>query len=174
MQMAAHLPQKRIAFAEQAQFVGGQNFQLYQLFKRIDLITIARDPEQCVEVAQTPFAFLDIRLDQIARLTSADMALVALGQFRLDKLTRCAAHDLFLKACDKLFVQGRRARQKPVFEHGRPHCEIGLRLGHAIFNRARGMADLQAEIPEKIENMLDKTFRRCVALIGQQKQQVDV
>ena len=42
----AHLPQKRIAFAEQAQFIGGQNFQLDQLFQRIDLIAIACNPEQ--------------------------------------------------------------------------------------------------------------------------------
>ena len=36
------------------------------------------------------------------------------------------------------------------------------------------MADFQAEVPEKIENVLNKTFRSCVALIGQEKQKIDI
>ena len=60
---------------------------------------------------------------------------------------------------EKLIV----ARQVPRFEHGRlgQHVAIGLRDSFA--HRTRRMSDFETNVPEKIENLLDRMLRATPA-----------
>ena len=57
MQMAAHMPEKIIAFSEQAQLLGRQHAKADQIIKRFHLIAIAGNPKQSVQIAQAALAF---------------------------------------------------------------------------------------------------------------------
>ena len=78
--MAAHRPEKILGLAETDKLGPGEHVLVNQLFASADTVIIFRDPEQRLQIAQAAFAFLDIRLDQIARLALARMALIAFGK----------------------------------------------------------------------------------------------
>ena len=58
-----------------------------------------------MQVAQAALAVLDVGLDAIARLAGPPVALVALGQLRLDELLGGALHDLPLEAPHQVLEQ---------------------------------------------------------------------
>ena len=86
MQMAAHAPQEFLAALEQAHFGAGEKAGGDELARLADAIDIFGDPEERVEVAQASLAFLDVRLDEIARGAGAGDAGVAFFELRADEL----------------------------------------------------------------------------------------
>src|SRR3546814_11034416 len=70
-----------------------QDAELDEVCRIAHAIVIFGDPEERVQVAQAPFSFLDVRLDQIARVTGLLLALVALGELGGDAFrSRARAH----------------------------------------------------------------------------------
>ena len=66
MHVAAHRPEKILAAAEQLVFVLVEDAALDQLVRLAHAIDVFGDPEQRVQVAQSAFAVLHVRFDQIA------------------------------------------------------------------------------------------------------------
>ena len=174
MQVAAHRPQKILAAAEGAVFLRVEHAALDQLVGAADAIDVFRDPEQRVQVAQAALAVLDIGLDQIARLSGAAQALLALGQFRGDELGRAALHDLLVEARDQFVVQRLVAGQKPGFQDRGADGHVAARLADRFVDRSRGVADLQAHVPQAIQDRFRDLLAPRGLLVGQDEQQIDV
>jgi hypothetical protein len=65
-------------------------------------VEVLADPVQGLQATQPAFAVLDVRLDKIARLADALVAVVALGKFCSDEFRGRALHDFLVKADLKL------------------------------------------------------------------------
>ena len=90
MQMAAHRPEEILRAVEALRLVRRQHLALDQLVDVVDAVEVFRDPEQRVQIAQAALAFLDVGLDEIARIAEPRVALVALVELRFDELRgRC-------------------------------------------------------------------------------------
>ena len=51
---------------------------------------------------------------------------------------------------------------------------VALGVAQALVDRARGVADLQAQVPQQVEHELDDLLAARRLLVGQQEQQIDV
>jgi hypothetical protein len=127
------------------------------------------DPEQGVEVAQAPLALLHVRLEQEAAIAQPLVALVALRQLRLDEVGAVAGDDLLLVGPDQLLVEMLRTPHEPGLEQRRADREVALGELHAFGHRAHGLADLQAEVPELVEQELGQLLDQRRALVGHRK-----
>ena len=103
MQMAAHRPEKILAAPKQLELRAVEDAAIDQLLRLAHPVDVLGDPEQRVQVAQPAFAVLDVRLDQIARLSGAPMAFLALGKLRRNEFRRARLDDFLVEAGGELF-----------------------------------------------------------------------
>ena len=133
------------------------------------------EPVQRVQVAQAAFAVLDVRLDQIARGAGAGMAGILLGELRLDERR---AHCLRAPPCGsdarKSAIERLVAEDQARIEQRGADGHVGMAEAHALIDVARGVADLEAEIPEQIEHVLGDALAPGGLLVGKQEKQIDV
>ena len=102
------------------------------------------------------------------------MSRVALGELAFDKLRCGAAHDVGIKTPLQVSEKRLLAPQIARLEQPGADRQIGFGLTQAFLDRARRLTDLQAEVPQQIEQILDNLLGMRGPLVGQQKQQVDV
>src|SRR5207237_9283183 len=107
------------------------------------------------QVSEPALALLDVGFELVAAIADPDVALVALGELRLDILRRCAAHDLGLEARLQLLIERLLAPDVARFEERGADRQIGLGVAAALGDRTRRLADLKAEIPQQIEQEFD-------------------
>ena len=127
-----------------------------------------------MQIAQTALAVLDIGLNEIARLPGAAVAFLALGEFGGDEFRRGALHHVLVEALDQFVVKAAIAGEVTDFENGGADGHVAARLADRFIYRARRMADLQAHVPQAIENRFSNLFAPSVLLVGQDEQQIDV
>ena len=60
------------------------------------------------------------------------------------------------------------------FEHGGADGEIALGVADGLLDRARRLPDLEAEIPQRVEQVLDHLLGMRCALIGGEEKQIDI
>ncbi len=174
MQVAAHRPQKILAAAEGAEFQRVEYAMREQFAAVAHAIDVFRDPEQRVQIAQAALAVLDIGLDQIARLSGAAMALLALGELGGDEFGRRALHHLLVEARDQFVVQRLVAGEKPGLQDRGADGHVAARLPDRFIDRAGGMADLQPHVPQAIQDGFGDLFAPGGLLVRQDEQQIDV
>ena len=174
MHVAAHRPQEIPAAAENSVFLLVEHAVLKQLLGFAHAIDVFGDPEQRVQIAQAAFAFLHVRFDQIARLTGAAQALLAFGKLGGDEFRRAVLDDVAVEAGDELVVELAVAEQIAGLQHRGADRHVGLGLADAFVDRAGGVADLQAHVPQAIENRLGDRFAPGGLLVRQQEQEIDV
>ncbi len=174
MDIAADRPQEIGAAAEGAVFLRVEHAVFQQLIGLAHAVDIFRDPEQRVQVAQPALAVLHIGLDQIARLAAAAMAFFALGELCGDEVGRRALHHVLVEAFDQLVIERLVAGQKPRLENGGADRHVAARLPDRFIDRAGGMADLQAHVPQAIQDRLRDLFAPGGLLVRQDEQQIDV
>ena len=109
-----------------------------------------------MEVAQPALALLDVGLDDVAAVADALVALVALGQLLGDELTLGPRDDFGLKAPCGVVVQRAVAPHIAAFEQRRADRQVGPGHAHHVVGRAGRMADFKAEVPQEIEDCLDR------------------
>jgi hypothetical protein len=129
---------------------------------------------QGVQIAQAAFAILDIGLDTIARFAGAAVALVALGELGLDELPRRAVDHFALEALHQLAEQRLFAMDQPRVEECGADRHVGAGELQGLVDGARGMPDLEAQVPEQIEHVLHHALAPGRLLVGQHEQQIDV
>src|SRR5664279_3924664 len=105
MKVAADRPQEIGAAAEGAILLRVEYAAFDQLIGLAHAVDIFSDPEQRVQIAQAALAVLYIGFDQIARLSTAAMAFLALGELGGDEFGRVALHDFLVEAVDQLVVK---------------------------------------------------------------------
>ena len=174
MHVAADRPQEILAAAEQIVFVAVEHAAVDQLFRLAHAIDVFGDPEQGVQVAQAPFAVLDVRLDHVAKLAGAAMALLALGELGGDEFRGAALRHFLVEAGGQLVVELDVAEQIPRLKERGADGHIGLGLAYRFVDRARGVADLQSHVPQAIEQGLGDGLAPRRLLVGKQKQKIDV
>ncbi len=135
---------------------------------------ILGDPEQGVQVAQAALAFLDIGLDDVARGAGLHVAGVAFGQLGGDEFIGAGAQAIAVHLVAQALGQVAVAGDEAMFQHGGHDGVVALRVLHRLVDGARGVADLQAQIPQGVEDELDHRFRVRGFLPGAQEQQVEV
>ncbi len=122
-------------------------------------VEIFGDPEQRVQIAQTALAFLDVRLDQIARVAGLAVALVALGKLGRDEFRTGILDDFLVEPGSKLVCQFARAADQARLENGGADRHVAARQADALVDGAGRVPDLEAEIPQDIEHELDRPAR---------------
>ena len=102
------------------------------------------------------------------------MALVALGKLRVNETNRVLA--LYFRAVTALqfLVEGTIAPDEPRFEEIGANRPVGFRLPDAILHRTGRVADFEAEVPQEIEDGLDRLLARRGDLVGQEEEQIDI
>ncbi len=174
MEIAADRPQEIRAAAEGAVFLRVEYAALHQFVGLAHAVDIFRDPEQRVQVAQAALAVLDVGLDEVARLPGAAMPLLALGELGRDELGRGALHDFAVETSDQFVVERPVAGQEPRLQDRGADGHVAARLADRFVDRARGVADLQAHVPQAIEDGFGHLLAPGGLLVGQDEQQIDV
>ena len=174
VQAAAHGPEEFLAAAKQREFTRREHPGGDELVGAVNAIDVFRDPEQRVEIAQPPFALLDVGLDEIARRARPSHARLAFGELGGDEFGRRLGDDLLVEArpqrLEQLLVAGDQARLDQRGADG----HVRARLPQAFIDRARGMADFQLEVPQHIKQRLDHPLDSGRRPVGQQEQEIDV
>ncbi len=174
MQLAPDRPEEILAPAEGGVLVGREDLELDRACARAVAVEVLRQPMQRVQVAQAALAVLDVGLDAIARLAGPAVALVAFGHLRLDELARRAADHLAPEALAQLFIQRLVAQDQAGVEQRGADGDVGLCQLERLLDRARGVADLQPQVPQQIEHVLDHALAPGRLLVGQQEQEIDI
>ena len=102
------------------------------------------------------------------------MALLAFGELGGDELRGAVLHDVTIEARDELVVEPAIADQITGLQHRGADRHVGLGLADAFVDRAGGVADFQAHVPQAIENRLGDRFAPGGLLVRQQEQEIDV
>jgi len=66
------------------------------------------------------------------------------------------------------------AEDQARIEQRRADGHVGARQPYALIDGARGVADLEAEIPEQIEHVFGDALAPGGLLVGKQEQEIDV
>src|SRR6202000_1352501 len=104
---------------------------------------------------QAALALLDVGLDQVAALALARVPLAALGELGFDEGLAGAGGDLAPELPAQLVVQLAVAPQIARLEDRGADGDVLLGEPHAFGQRARGVADFEAQIPQHVEDELD-------------------
>ena len=115
MHVAAHRPEEILAAAEQLIFLLVEHAALDQLVRLAHAVDVFGDPEQGMEIAQAAFAVLDVRLDQVARLSRAADTILALGELGGDEFGGGVAHHFVVEAFHQFVEQLLVAEQEARF-----------------------------------------------------------
>ena len=102
------------------------------------------------------------------------MALIAFCQLGLDKLAGGSLHDFGLKASGELGEQRLITQNVAGIDQGGADGDVAPRKLERLFNRAGGMADLEAEVPQEVEQVFYHALSPGRLLVGQHEQQIEV
>ena len=176
VQMAAHRPQEVEGAQEGRHLLALEHLQVDDavgagLGRGVQVLG---DPEQGVEVAQGALALLDVGLHQVAAGAGPGVALVALLQLGGDELGARPLHHLGGEPPRQLLGQLLIAGQPPGLQDRGADREVFLGQPDAFLDRARGVADLEAQVPQRIEHVLDDALGVGRLLVGPQEQQIEV
>ncbi len=174
VEVAAHRPEEPPGLGELAQRQGIQNAVLDQLRRPLDPVEEPAEPEQGLEIAQAALAFLDVGLEQVAAVAGALVAGVALRELGLDEGGAATGDHLGLEAPLKLLEQRGIAPQEARLEQVGAGRQVGARAAHALGDGAGRLTDLEAEIPQPVEQELDHLLGMGGPLVGVQEQEIDV
>ena len=147
VEVAADRPEEILGALEQPVFLGAQYALAHQFGAGFDPVEILADPEQRVQVPETPLAVLDVGLDHVAGIAHLPVPFVALGHLGGDELRAGLGHDLGFEPMHQLVEQFAVAGQVARFQRRRAHRHVGARHADAVVDGADGMADLLAEVP---------------------------
>src|SRR5476649_760657 len=101
------------------------------------------------------------------------MTLVALGELGLDEVAALAAAEPRGIGFQQLIAQFAVAPDVARLEKGCADGVIAIGVAQALVDGARGMADLEAEIPQQIEHVLDDLLAARRLLVGTQEQEIE-
>ena len=172
MEVTAHRPEKILRRLKCCEFLGAEHTCVNQLLGMKYTVDIFFDPIQGLQIAQPTFAFFDIWLHHIALAALLEMARLTFRKLGFGKLACGIFKELFTQLGLKLLKHLLIAKQRA---HLNQRCANGIifaRKAQAITDRAAGMADFEAEIPQHIKQGFDHAFGPSGHLIGNNKEQI--
>ena len=112
------------------------------------------EPHGRVEVAQPARGLLDVGLAHVRRAPELAIALVALGERRLQELAEVLAVDVGREHLAEALEEPPVPHEVPRLLHGGSRGEIRRGHGHAVGQAAHGMSDGEAQVPQGVEEAL--------------------
>ncbi len=137
-------------------------------------INVFRDPEQRIEIAQSPLALLHVGLDQIARRSCASNALLALDELGGDEFGRGLGDDLPVEAGLKRLEEHSVAGDETRLDERGADCHVGASLPEALLDCAGCVAELLLDVPQHVKQRLHHLLDAGRRLVGQEEQKIDV
>src|SRR5210317_1359644 len=174
MQFIANPPKIIISIFDSLQLqLGDHTFN--QKFTQIFCLEFdTSHPYSCMQVAQTAFPFLDVRLKHVDRGTILRQPGSMLFILGLEKVLTVAVQNglcnLFFKFMVKNFVAGQKAR---IHQSG-ADCQVLLNQGQAVGRSANTVTDVQIQIPKQVEDPLGNLLRQVLVLVAAVEHDVDV
>jgi hypothetical protein len=175
--VAAHRPEKVDGAEEAGHLPAVEHVQLDDAAGPVGAghgVQVSGDPEQGVEVPQPALALLDVGLDHIAAGAGAQMPLVPLLELGGHELRARAADHLIAEPSDQVLGQGFVSGQVAGFQDGGADGEVLPREAQALVHGPGGVANLEAQVPQRIEHELDHALGVGRLLVGPKEQQIEV
>src|SRR5690606_2178445 len=174
MEVAADREKKIFRARELAKFPGRQESRVRKRGGGADAVVELADPEQGVEIAKPTLAYLHIGLDDIARIAQPLVSLIALGELFGHEGTGIACDDLRIETRRGMVIKAAVAPDEARLDERGPDCQVILCRADHLVDRARRVADLQPEIPQRVELRLDHLFSPARLLERRHEADVDV
>ena len=151
MHLGADAEQEIVGGLQLLAFGQADEFQLLQFRQRARAVLEKRHPEKVLIIAQAAAAVFDVRLLHRGGVAELRAPRGLVLQPRRDVLVHMAGHafghDQFLQLLEQLFVAG----EEPRLDQRGLGLHVGVGHLHRVVNAAHGMADFQADVPERIE-----------------------
>jgi hypothetical protein len=174
VQLVAHAPQERQGGVGAGLLARRDQALVGQLAQRARPELGRPQPHRRVHVPQAAGRLLDVRLADVGRGAELPVALLALGQRHGEELAEVPAVDVVAQDAAEAREQPPVALDQPRLLHRGAAGEVRARHGHAVLQRAQAVADLQTEIPQRVQQLLHHPLheRRQRAVVDDH--QVDV
>jgi len=98
MEVTSHGPQEVVGLTEPQGRIVMNKIEIHQTLNICDIIEVARNPVQGMEIAQPSLVFLDVRFKHITAVAEIFMPLIAFFEFGLNKTHACTFNDFFSEA----------------------------------------------------------------------------
>ena len=174
MQMTPDVPHEAVRAGETVCFLLGQHAAVDDIGDLIDLVQILGDPVERLQVAQPALAFLDVRFEHIARPSHFFVAGIALGEFLLDEFGTGGIGDFGVKPPAHFVIDLPVAPEIARFQHRGADGQVAPRKADTFVDRPRGLADLQFQVPQHVQDVFDHLFLTRGFLVGQDEKQIDI
>ena len=173
MELVAHSVKEVVTFLELTAGAFGNDFSAYELIEAGETTFNASHPENILIVTEAAAAFLNVRLleENGVGVFAVPLANIVAPQIKKSFLPFSDA--LLVKAFGKGVEECLVASDQACVHEGGFADLVFAGLADALSNRAAGMADLEACIPEDVENFLDDrgdAFGYFMGCAGQQKE----
>jgi hypothetical protein len=129
----------------------------------------AREPDHHLQVAQSPGTLLDVGLEVVGGVHEALVAALLLLGLGVEERAHVAA-----RAQPRVELEHHRhvARDQARLDEARVHGHVLGRLLDALGNGAHAVPGLEAQVPEQVDEVLDRAAR--LLPVGNQDEHVDV
>jgi len=135
------------------------------------------DPEQILVVAQATAPILDVRFLKENGVACFLMPFALIGYAPIEEFLFMSTHATTLEGLFKFLEERFIAGKKAGLEERGLRPQIAVGLGDDLLHGAGGMAHLEANVPEDIQNVLNDVvglLRIFGAFVGVEKKDVDV
>src|SRR6185437_15491350 len=154
--MEADSPKKLPGAPAMPRFLLCQNTaQIGEFTHGLRVEDVARNPVEGLQITQASTAFLHVRFDDERAVAITAMPDRPLCLFRSDVFGSTSVLAGRAEPAMKVGEQVRIAGQMTCIEKRRANGRVFCALGQAVFDRTRGMADLQPEVPQEVQHVLD-------------------
>ena len=152
---AAHRGQEPLRLVEAGGLARAQHPVLDKIRDPALGVEVFGDPEQRVQVPQAALAVLDVGLQHVTGAAHAAVALVALRELGFDERALSPFHDLLAELSPEPVEQPLFSPDEAGLQDRGADRQIFPGQPDAFLDRPRGVADLQTEIPQHIEDIFD-------------------
>ena len=156
VQLVAHPPQEGERLVARLLLARGDEPLVQELAQGPGAELGGGEPHRGVDVAQPARRLLHVGLAHVGRPAELAVALVALGEGGLEELGEVLLVDVLREHFPEAVEEAPVAHQEARLLHRGAAREVGAGHGQAIGQAAHRVADLQAEIPERVEQPLGR------------------
>ena len=174
MHVDAHSPEEVEGLDGEALLLVGEKTLQHGLAERAFGRQRPRDPEQGVEIAQAALAVLDVGLDLIADGAGPGVAGVALGELGGDEGAGVGLLHLFPEPVEEGVGEGGVACEMTRLQKGRADGHVLTGQTQGFVRRPYSPSDLEAEIPQGVQQGLNNLLGPGRRLAGSQHHQVEI
>ena len=174
VQVEAHGPEEGLRRPHVLGLRRGQQAVAVQRLRPRIIEASAGNPIEGVQVTQAADPFLDVGFQRIAAVAGLEVALAPFLDLVVGELAAARPFhhgaDFGIETAGQCHIAANHA----VFDHRREGANVVVGLGHALAHGPDRLPDLEARIPEHVEQGLDRLGRRVADRVLGQEQQVDI